>query len=166
MDLISAKVEAAKASKKSRKHCFIVVDAEGECAISEKHPGPKATIMATYLNGSEVATPAAPEEAVKKDVGPKTKTNKKMKAVKKGGKKISAKKADRKPVTGADVVKTRIAAGAKKQTLSIKKALELAKKGSTLYRASNGSDLGKYYLDGYKNKEKEIEFLVLAPAKA
>lgn len=181
MDLISAKVDASTASKKSGKHVYIIQDAKDdtELIITAKHPGDSSQVFVTYLNGSEVATPEAPSKpekvAKKAEAKPepiKTKQNKKVKTtsqsaigakspkavVKKAVKKVAAKK-DRKATTHVDAVKKLVAQGAKKVTLSISKALERSKK-ALLYRASNGSPLGKYYLADYKDKTKQVEFLV------
>lgn len=68
--------------------------------------------------------------------------------VKKAAAKKSAKKGEKKTPEG------------KKMTISVKKAIELAKKGARVYRASNGSDFGLYYLDKVKNKDREMELIV------
>jgi uncharacterized membrane protein len=83
------------------------------------------------------------------------------KAKKVAAKKVAKKSNDRKAISGEARVKALIANGAKKVTLSIADALKRSAKDS-LYRASNGSPLGKYYLADYKDKTKKVEFLVKA----
>lgn len=163
MDLISAKVEAAERSRKEKKTVYLFVQDDGEVELSTKHPGPKATHC--FKNGSEAKLEDVPVEASKPVEEPKSKKEKKVKTNKKAGgakgSKTAKKTTDRKAVTGADAIKRLLGAGAKKVTLSVKKALEKSK-DNYLYRASNGSPLGKYYLAEYKDKDAEIEFLVKA----
>jgi len=65
MDLISAKVEAAKVSKASKKRTYVFVDAKtGECDISHS---PLKETLHCYLNGSEIALDTTIEPA-KKDL--------------------------------------------------------------------------------------------------
>lgn len=183
MDLISAKVEAAERSRKDRKPVFVSVLPDGECELVAKYPGPEKA-LAYFVNGSEKPVPSQSEieasvKPAKKETkakeSPDKKVSKKMKTTSQsaiGAKSPKAKKAggakgskpvkkttDRKAVTGADAIKRLLGAGAKKVTLSVKKALEKSK-DNYLYRASNGSPLGKYYLAEYKDKDAEIEFLV------
>jgi len=54
MDLITAKVEAAKASRDKRKKMYINVDDEGECIISSIPAKNTDMIQAVFVNGSEV----------------------------------------------------------------------------------------------------------------
>lgn len=54
MDLITAKVEAAAKSKDGKK-IFILVDAEGECSLSNTY---SKEAIAAYKNGNEVALEA------------------------------------------------------------------------------------------------------------
>lgn len=51
MDLISAKVEAAKQSRIQKKKMYINVDSEGECTVS----GKPVEAITVFSNGSEVA---------------------------------------------------------------------------------------------------------------
>lgn len=143
MDLISAKVEAAKVSKEKSNKQFVNVDGEGECSVGKFDP--KASTVC-YSSGSQIPMPTNEPEEEKV----KIKKEKKVKKVKKVAKKKVAKKATapRKAIEG------------KKMKITVKKALELAKKGSQIFRASNGSPFGKYYLDKIQNKEKEMELIV------
>lgn len=52
MDLISAKVEAAKLSRSEHKKKYIIVDDEGECFIDN---APLKGVLHCYNNGSEIA---------------------------------------------------------------------------------------------------------------
>lgn len=54
MDLISAKVEAAKKSRTTGKKQYIIVDNDAECHIKEKCPSDLETLMAVFMNGSEM----------------------------------------------------------------------------------------------------------------
>jgi hypothetical protein len=76
MDLMSAKVEAAAASKKG-KTVFILVDAEGDCTLSETVDKSAYT---AYKNGSEIALPSDIAELDK--ATPKQRGSKKTKAKK------------------------------------------------------------------------------------
>jgi hypothetical protein len=140
MDLITAKVEAASASKGGKK-VFINVDKDGECTLGKFDP--QASTVC-YSNGSQIPMPKdEPEEVKQKKTVKKVKT----KAKKTVAKKKAAKK-DRKPIEG------------KKMKISVAKALTLAKKGASIYRASNGSPFGAYYLSKVANKDREMELIV------
>jgi len=139
MDLVSAKVEAAKLSKEKGMKVFINVDDDGECTLGKYDP--KSTTLC-YSNGGQIPLPTSNTEETKTSEVVKTK----KKAVKKVTKK-SAKKNDRKPE-------------GKKVKIKISKAIELAKKGSSVYRASNGSPFGLYYLAKVKDKSREMELIV------
>lgn len=52
MDLISAKVEAAKRSREEKKKIYITVDTDGECDLSNL---PLKGVYTCYSNGSEIA---------------------------------------------------------------------------------------------------------------
>lgn len=52
MDLISAKVEAAKHSRTEKKKIYIIVDDDGECELNH---APLKGVYACYSNGSEIA---------------------------------------------------------------------------------------------------------------
>lgn len=52
MDLISAKVEAAKQSRAERRKIYIIVDDEGECELNH---APLKGVLHCYNNGSEIA---------------------------------------------------------------------------------------------------------------
>ena len=74
MDLISAKQEAAKVSKSSKRKTYVFVDGKtGECDIS--HAPLKETIHC-YLNGSEIAVESKVSGPAKKEV--ETKNEKTM----------------------------------------------------------------------------------------
>lgn len=155
LGLIEARVEAAKQTK-SGKTRYIVVDADGDCTVEVKSPANLSNLAAVYRNGSEDKTAKEftpePETAAPVTKKGKAKKEKVMKTTK--GKKAVAKKSapkDRKAVA--------MPVG-KKMKLTVAAALAKAKKGASLYRASNGSPLGTYYLSKYNNKEKEIEFIV------
>lgn len=163
LGIVEARVEAANQSKKSGKPRYIVVDADGDCTVETKPPATLSNLAAVYRNGSEDKTaieftsePVTTTEGKTKE--PKVKKEKKMKA-----KKSAAKKAT-KPAAKKDRKAVAMPTG-KKMKLTIAAALAKAKKGASLYRASNGSPLGAYYLSEYKNKEKEIEFIVKDAAK-
>jgi hypothetical protein len=59
MDLVTAQVEAAAASKKQGITVFILVDGEGDCWLSETAD---ASAYTAYKNGSEIALPSAAAE--------------------------------------------------------------------------------------------------------
>lgn len=159
LGVIEAQVEAAKQSKGGKTR-YIVVDADGDCTVEVKPPANLSNLAAVYRNGSEdkTAKELTPEPET---VEPTTKKGKakNKKVMKTKTKKAVAKKSapkDRKAVT--------MPVG-KKMKLTVAAALAKAKKGASLYRASNGSPLGAYYLSKYNNKEKEIEFIVKDAAK-
>lgn len=52
MDLISAKVEAAKTSRTEHRKIYIIVDDEGECSLNH---APLKGVLHCYNNGSEIA---------------------------------------------------------------------------------------------------------------
>lgn len=85
-------------------------------------------------------------------------------AVKPEKKMATKTKAKGKPSKAKKAVAVKKAAGAmpegKRQTLTIKKAIELAKKGAMIYRASNGSAFGLYYLEKVKNKDHAMDLIV------
>ena len=140
MDLISAKVEAAKLSKQQGKTIFINVDKEGECEVSENKNN---TTYACYKNGNEVKV----EEELPSEES-KTKKEKAMKKTKEQPvKKAQAKKtAAKKVVEQAKKSPSSSIKGAKKE-MSVKAAKELVKKGQKLY-----NEAGKPLPFGYLNK--------------
>ncbi len=70
MDLITARVDAAKRSRADKVTIFIIVDKEGECTLSTEC---KKGAYTCYRNGSEVSLPSNAETST---VEPKTKKGK------------------------------------------------------------------------------------------
>lgn len=159
LGIIEARVEAA-AQSKSGKTRYIIVDGDGDCTVEKTPPATLSNLAAVYRNGSEdkVAKEFTSEPETKAEGKTKAPKAKNKKVMKTKGKKVAKKSApkDRKAVAMPS---------GKKMKLTIAAALAKAKKGASLYRASNGSPLGAYYLSEYKNKEKEIEFIVKDAAK-
>lgn len=160
MDLISAKVEAAKESRAQRKKMYIIVDEEEEAIISSLPAKKKGNVTLTaFVNGSEVplddfgAVPESePLETKNKLKTKKSKTMstevltpvKKVKAAKKADKKIVAvKKSAAKPakkevvaevISGTsvlDAVKQFIKSGLKKGLVKVAGKTFGIRKGST-----------------------------------
>lgn len=168
--ILNEAIDAAKKESRvqKKKPVYVVLDDEGECEFSLKAKA-GATSHA-FLNGQEIPVPndndikaegKAPKTSTKPGkVSPKKPTAKPTAVSKEGenAEVMKNKKQDRKPAKKA-AKKSGMPEG-KKMTLTVAKALALAKGGASLYRASNGSPLGAYYLGEYKNKEKEIEFIV------
>jgi hypothetical protein len=124
LDLMTAKVEAAAASKKEGKKVFIVVDAEGDCSLSfEAEKG----AIHSYRGGSEVpltqdddktvskkTKESASKTTAKKSSDSKTKSNEVMETkTKKSAKKSAPKKA-------AKAVKKAAAPKVKKEVVPFK----------------------------------------------
>jgi len=89
MDLITAKVEAAKLSRTEKKKMYINVDADGECTVADK---PKEPITA-YANGSEVALESNLEVSTAEPKMKKSKQSNKKVMAEVATKKAPAKKA-------------------------------------------------------------------------
>lgn len=164
MTLTEAKVAAAKESRSQpNKVFYIVVDAEGEADISTKF-APGAT-TAAYKNGGEIAVPESATEATEETqaetapVKVAAAKDKKKAATKKATKKAAKKVAAKKIAPKAKSADKKLPEG-KVMEITVAKALEYDKKGASIYRASNGSPLGKYYLAEYKNKDKKLKLIV------
>lgn len=126
MDLISAKVEAAKVSKDERKTVYINVDKEGECYLSTKQNG---TTQSVFKNGNEgtfeeITNDVAPAELAKED---KVKTSKKLTTVEsvkeapKTVKKLSSEKIKNQKVMSTVKTATKKVAAPTKKATPVKK---------------------------------------------
>jgi len=73
MDLITAKVDAAKQSREQKKRVYIIVDGEGECTLATT---PKDGAITVYANGSEVALESDIKESTTQPIVKKSKTQK------------------------------------------------------------------------------------------
>lgn len=193
MDLHNARKKIIEQTRKEKgKVLFIDIDGEGECSIEEKFT--RNVSLAAFKNGDEIPLPESkPEQTTGKkakseqpgdfeeslssnkktnnkkpsgDVKPEktmsTETKKKAKPAKKAGKAKPAKKAAKK--AKANNGEKKLPEG-KKMKITVKKAIELAKKGSMIYRASNGSPFGLLYLNKVQNVDREMELIVRAPEK-
>lgn len=90
MDLVTARVDAAKESRSKKKKIYINVDGEGECVLSSIAAKNKDQIMAAYVNGSEV--PLTDESEIEQVEEKVEKPKTKIKMETKTTKKITAKK--------------------------------------------------------------------------
>lgn len=160
MTLQEAKDAAAKESRVQKgKTFFVVVDADGEADLSSK--AKKDATVAAYKGGNEIpfqqpdGKKEAPVEkkATKAKAAPKDASNQNNEDVK-NNKKTTGRKPAKKAAKSATLPE------GKKKTLTVGEALKLAKKGARIFRASNGSDLGEYYLVKYKDKEKKLDLIV------
>lgn len=179
MDLISAKVEAAKQSRTEHRKVYIIVDSDGECSLNH---APLKGVYACYNNGSEIAlendapvTTTVPrpnkkklpvqsekaqaliakkteKESAESDSTTKTK-NKVATPKKKATKKVAAKKqAPAKKVAGK-------IEGEKKE-LTIKAIIDLMNKDVRVYRQSTGGKLSIVHMKAAKNKDAKLAVTV------
>lgn len=182
MDLMSAKQSIREKTRVDKgKTLYINVDDEGECSISDSFD--RSASAYAYKNGNEIALPELTEKSLG---GGKLKINKRKvinnqtlendnldttmkstsdsaiqkKAVKKAPVKKSVAKKSASAKKSAPSKKANGLPEGVKMKITVKKAIELAKAGAAIYRASNGSPFGKYYLDKVGNKDREMELIV------
>ena len=171
MDLITAKVEAAKQSRLKGKRLFINADEEGECIISSLPAKEADNLMAIFIAGNEqplkdyltneqLPTTIEPkiEPEKKTKVSKTNKPEKVMPTTKKASKKAATKKTVKKAVTTKKVeVKKSIAPVklGKQVTLAIKEIIKRVEKGEKAYN-KDSKPLPAGYLNKMVDKTKEI----------
>lgn len=160
MDLISARVEAAKKSKQLGKKYYIINNVEEEeCDVTSTYPKNPKEILGVFVNGSEVKEEIAIEESTptKKEKQSVTKKETKMstatKTSKKAAKKVAKKSA---PVKKVAVKKTATEAPkGKGKLMTIKNIIAAVNKGAKAYnRDSKPLPIG--YLNKFADPSKEI----------
>jgi hypothetical protein len=160
MDLISAKVEAAKASRDKRKKMYINVDDEGECIISSIPAKDTDKIQAVFVNGSQVPLEdhLTNINETKQETKMETKTAKKSAPAKKtAAKKVEpAKKATAKPAKKVAAKGAAPAGLGKQTTLAIKDIIKRVKAGEKAYN-KDVKPLPIGYLEKMVDKNKEIQ---------
>lgn len=179
MDLLTAKVEAAKESRTQKKTAYVYVEGDGECDFTLSTPDAKKEVLHAYQNGKEIpyekkVAPAAKkakstqnttkepvvvtEEATQvpnqKVSSTKTKTNKVMATATKTTKKAAKKTA--KKSAPAKTAKTAVKIEGKKKTTTVKEVLAWVKKGNRAYN-KDGKPLPEGYLARMSDPAREIE---------
>jgi hypothetical protein len=194
MDLISAKVEAAKQSRATGKKVYIIVDEnDGECSLSN---APLRGVLHCYNNGSEIydtgdmqegdATKArankrskkipaqsqkAKELIEKKEATASSVANSEKEVKTKKEKVMATKPAKKAAQKKAKAVKNAVkkevkAPAGEKKKISVANILSLLKKGHRIYRQKSPHYPFQYpRLKDYANKEKVMETIIAPPKK-
>jgi len=180
-DLLSAKVEAAGASRTEKKTIYIMVDDDGDCTLHTTDFLPKHETIAAYRNGSEVPlddevvtpeptknkkmaetkTPAKP--AAKKPAAPAKKSAPAKKVAAKKVVKPAAKAAKKAEKPKAEKLKEPTVAlpkGAKVQELKMKEIVALMLKGTAI-TSLHGIRLSIKAIRNRQNQDKLRKVIVL-----
>lgn len=154
MDLITAKVEAAKLSREKRTQVYVNLTDDEEVEVSEEAG---KDVLHIFVNGSEVSEQAVEEVKIPaQKTKSKTKTKSNMstkKSPKKQAKKTAVKKAESVVKNTASKSTSKSSSG--QQTMPVKAIREKMNKGFYALN-KDGKNLTPKYLEGMADQSREM----------